>query len=190
MSTPDKQLDIFDEFAEPGSAELAAPAPKGQGLAAPGYSENTIRIRKIRYTHAAMIDVILANPAITQNELCEMFGVSVAWMSCVMGSDAFQTKLAERRSEIIDPEIILAFRDKLQGAADLSVTRVLEKLESSPKDSKFALEALKITTTALGFGARPTATVSVQNSFVVEAPGQRASAEDWAAAHRNPIDAE
>src|SRR2546421_725388 len=56
-------------------------------------------VRGLRYTHEAMVDMLIAEPWISQNELAARFGFSPSWISTVICSDAFQAKLAERRGE-------------------------------------------------------------------------------------------
>ena len=58
---------------------------------------------KIRYSHDGMIDMIVAEPWISQNELALRFGYTASWVSTIMTSDAFKAKLELRKDEIVDP---------------------------------------------------------------------------------------
>lgn len=160
--------------------------PKYQGLAAAkGYAQEEFsgnRIQKVRYTHEAMIDVILAEPTITQNELAVRFERSVGWISVVMGSDAFQGALAKRRDDVTDPFLIATIEERFRGLAQQSLQVISDKLEAT-KNADLALKALDISSKALGFGARAGQTNNVQNNFVVALPPKIAAAADWAAQH-------
>ena len=54
---------------------------------------------RIRYTHEGLIDMIIAEPWVSQNELAMRFGYTAPWISTVMTSDAFLAKLEERKAE-------------------------------------------------------------------------------------------
>jgi hypothetical protein len=134
---------------------------------------------KLRYTHDAMIDLILANPGIHQNHLAAEFGFSAAWVSRVICSDAFQKRLAERKDEVVDPLIVQNFEQRVQGLAAVSLEIVQEKLEST-RNGEFALKTLELTTKALGFGARDRNATNIQNNFVVHLPEKAEDANSWA----------
>ncbi|MEG7795892.1 hypothetical protein, partial [Listeria monocytogenes] len=70
---------------------------------------------KIRYSHTDMIDFIIANPGITQNDIAARYGYSVGWVSNVMASDAWQSAMAARRSEICDPVLVATVEERFKG---------------------------------------------------------------------------
>ena len=112
-------------------------------------------ITKVRYTHDAMIDLIISNPCISQNELAAQFGYSVSWISQVISSDAFQAKMAERTEELIDPVIKLSLEEKFRAMASRSMEILLEKLSKQTNlvPDNLVLRTLEVSTKALGFGA-------------------------------------
>lgn len=138
-------------------------------------------IATVKYSHDAMIDMIIANPAVKQGEIAKMFGYTEAWVSRIMNSDAFQGRLAERRKELIDPTIVATVDEKLRALASKSLDVVLDKL-SLIQDPNLAMKAVEITTKALGYGARQQ-NVAVQQNFVVALPGKATSTTDWMNAH-------
>jgi len=157
--------------------------PRYQGLAAEkGYDQSYSRVNKLRYSHEAMIDVIIAEPGIKQNELATKFGVSVPWISRIIGSDAFQASLAKRREELTDPFLVATIEERMQGVAMQSLDVIAEKLALPTITLDGAMKALDITSKALGFGAK-VQNQNVQNNFVVAMPDKAPSAETWAAAH-------
>ena len=160
---------------------------KYQGIAeAKGYKQGDEfsgnRLQRVHYSHEAMIEVILAEPTITQNELAKRFNRSTGWISIVMGSDAFQAALAKRRDDLMDPEFVASLEDRFRGLADQSLRIISEKLASSG-NVDLAVKGLEISSKALGFGARGPSTINQQNNYVVALPPKAASSEEWAANH-------
>jgi hypothetical protein len=111
-------------------------------------------LANMKYSHDAMVDVIVANPSIKQKELAAMFGRSDAWISVVMASDVFQMKLAERRQEIIDP----LMKEEIEARFKMVTRRSLEVLQeklnspSSVVDAGLALKAAELGMKGMGIG--------------------------------------
>lgn len=151
-----------------------------------GESKNGIV--KIRYSHDAMIDVILAEPTIRQNDLAAMFDRTPGWVSQVINSDAFQARLEERRGEIVDPAITATLKERLSAVADASLQKLLERVAAPVQlvTDDFMLQAAKFATTALGYGARaPTGASETQVNVgvVVHVPPKIDSAQSWVEMH-------
>jgi len=129
-------------------------------------------LERVRYTHDAMIDIVIAKPDVTQNTLAEYFGYSVGWISRIFCSDAFQARLAVRRGEVITPGLLSTFEERLKVLATVSLDLVLEKLEhrdpitGEGPDIGTIFKALEIGTKSLGYGARQT-NVAIQNNLTV-----------------------
>lgn len=150
-----------------------------------GTASAAMAIDRVKYSHDAMIDCIIATPGISQNDLAKHFGYSAPWVSRIINSDAFQARLASRKNDIVDPSLVLSVDERLRNLASRSLDIVMEKLDVS-KNPDTALRALEITTKALGYGARPT-NVAVQQNFVVAMPQKAESALDWAAKHAGGV---
>lgn len=140
-------------------------------------------IDRVKYSHDGMIDLILAKPGVSQNELAAHFGYTAAWVSRVVNSSAFQSRLAERKSEIVDPTIVMALEEKFEAAAHLSLDVLQEKLATT-RNPDLALKVGDLATKALGFGARH-ASVNVQQNFIVPMPEKAKSESEWATKHGN-----
>ena len=121
------------------------------------------RIDRVNYTHDAMIDLVLQNPMISQNELAAHFGYTPTWVSIIFNSDAFQARLAARKTEIIDPLVRGQVEEAIKGLVSRSVEILREKLDSPNTSSDLALEVFKASTRAAGYGAR-TGSVNVNVS--------------------------
>jgi hypothetical protein len=135
-------------------------------------------LSRVHYTHDAMIDLLIQNPKISQNDLAKTFGYSVAWVSRIMNSDAFNARLAERKSELVDPSILHTLEERFKALASTSMDILAEKLAAG-RNPDLALKALDLTTKALGYGARNTG-VNLQQNFVVAIPSKAASPQAWA----------
>jgi hypothetical protein len=122
------------------------------------------QVKKISYTHDAMIDQMIANPSISGDGLAAMFGYTPAWISTVRSSDNFKARLAERRKELIDPVIIERLEVQFEGVVRRSMEILQEKLSAPAKDvsDNLVLRALDVGTKALGYGAGQQAAVNVQ----------------------------
>lgn len=141
-------------------------------------------IARVKYSHDAMIDLIIANPSISQNAIAKHFGYTASWVSRVFNSDAFQARLAARKADLVDPTLVLSIEENLRAIANRSSVILLEKLETT-QNAEMAMKALDLTTRALGFGARQ-ANVAVQQNFVVALPAKATSAQAWADKHSAP----
>lgn len=119
-------------------------------------------IQKLRYSHAAMIEMICADPGIKQNELAQRFGKTASWISIIINSDAFQVKLHERMGETWG-ELTVSVQDQLKGMMVRSMEILREKLDkhSSVIPDQLALRTLELTSRAAGYGARDTTVVNV-----------------------------
>jgi len=117
--------------------------------------DHTRGIKTVSYTHEAMIDLILTEPSITAVELAEVFGYSAGWVSRVIASDAFRARLAERKSQLIDPMVAASLDERLRGVAIHSMAIIQDKLANSSEESaQFAMDALGLATVAMGHQKR------------------------------------
>lgn len=136
-------------------------------------------ISRVRYTHDAMIDLLISRPGVAQNEIAKYFGYTVGWVSRVVNSDAFQARLALRKEDITDPLLIQSFEERLKGLANQSLEIIQNKLDATANPD-LAIKALELSTKALGMGARPERATQVSNTFVVALPPKVENEGDWA----------
>jgi len=146
-----------------------------------GTESAALSIARVKYTHDSMVDLIIANPAISQGDLAKHFGYTQAWVSRVMNSDAFLARLAVRKNDIVDPALTLSIDEKLRALASKSLDIVMEKLTLT-QSADLGLKAMEIATKSLGYGARQQ-NLNVQQNFVVALPAKSQDADMWAASH-------
>lgn len=110
-------------------------------------------IAKVTYTHDAMVDVILQEPTVTSKELAELFGYSQAWVARIIASDAFQARLAERKSALIDPVIAQSVNTRMK-AVVIQATGIMQEKLDAEASASYAMEALGLASKALGLGGK------------------------------------
>jgi len=129
-------------------------------------------IQRVSYSHDAMIDIIIAKPDVTGDTLATHFGYSRGWVSRILCSDAFQARLAKRRTEIVNPTLVANFEERLKGLAARSLDVIMEKLDKVDEVTGLActataFKALELSAKSLGYGARQT-NVAIQNNLTVK----------------------
>jgi len=134
----DKEVESFGELPQ-----FRPPAERAPTMGA---------VAKVNYSHTDMIDYIIANPGITQNHLAARYGYSVGWVSNVMASDAWQSAMAARRSEICDPVLVATIEERFKGITLLSLERLKQKLEAPQVSDNVVLKAVELGAKAVGVG--------------------------------------
>lgn len=114
-----------------------------------GAPERSGQLVKVNYTHDAMIDLILQEPTVRVKELAELFSYSPAWVSRILASDSFQARLAQRKSDLIDPLIAQSLNERMTGVVIQATEIISEKLEAE-ESASYAIDALGIAASALG----------------------------------------
>lgn len=111
-------------------------------------------IQKVRYTHDAMIDLIIADPSIHQNHLAKIFGYTASFVSIICCSDSFKERLAMRKAELSDPIILASVRERFEALTVRSL-EVLQEQLSAPAaaiNPDVALKAAALGAKAMGIG--------------------------------------
>ena len=96
-------------------------------------------IKKVSFTHEALILWMLENPHRPLRDCAEYFGYTQAWLSTVIHSDAFQEQLRKRQQEFA----ILTgvdIRNKLMTATNIAIDGLTKHLEKT-EDPEFLLDA-------------------------------------------------
>jgi len=143
-------------------------------------------ITKLSYTHDAMIDLIIANPAASMRQIAHQFGYTETWCSRVVSSDAFQARLKERKAELVNPVLIDTLENKFEALIHQSMEVVQEQLQNS-RDPELAMKAMEVAAKAKGFGARNVGNAVQVNNYVAMMPQPEQSVDSWSAKHA-PVD--
>ena len=99
----------------------------------------------VKYVHLEIMDAIIAKPAIKNVELSEMFGFSPQWISCLVHSDSFKARLAQRKLDLADPHLIQTVNERIKSTALRSLDIINRKLDAN-ESASLALETLGLTT--------------------------------------------
>lgn len=140
--------------------------------------------QKVRPGHDAIVDAVLANPKATAVQVAASTGYSVEYCRVLMRSDAFQERLAERRGELVDPELRLRIETRLDVVAGAALDEALARLESGRASENFIARMSDVVLKAKGLGARVAEDRGPQ--VVVVVPGKSATPLEWIAEHRPP----
>jgi len=171
MTTPPPTSDATSPAIAGGEAaididaELAKLAATGGGDRFNGNQGEKLRgdiINRVRYTHEALIDFIVANPTAKLPVVAAQFGLHPVTVRRLMTSDIFREKLAERRLELVDPAIMARLEDHFEAVALRSLEVLQEKLAlpASMVSESLALKAAELGAKALsvgGFSSKPSA---------------------------------
>lgn len=143
LDEPSQQAVMSAEEAGMFSGLIKSPAPSERQP-----------IKSLNYSHDGMIDLIVANPGITQNEIARQLGYSVSWISQVINSDAFQSRLADRKTELVDPIITATLDRQFEGILSRSLELTRERLAAETVSDNFILRSAELSSRALGYGAK------------------------------------
>lgn len=131
---------LAQELIDAGKGEVAVPA-----CASP----------TARYSHAAMVQLMIDHPEYTHGQLAMAFGRPPSWMSTVLASEQFQSVLDTRRHEVADPSLTATMEERFRALALRATTVLQEKLNSPGVNDLVVLKAAEIGVKALGLGQRP-----------------------------------
>jgi hypothetical protein len=147
---PATPTDVAELEGDPLGARAAAVAFALESLE----TKDGPTIQRVRYTHDAMIDLIIARPEIHQNQLAKIFGFTPAWVSIVVNSDAFKVRLEQRKEELVDPTIRTTLQERFTAVTARSLEVLQEKLskDASAIPDNLVLKAVELGSKALGLG--------------------------------------
>lgn len=112
---PPQMLEDIPPTSLPASANYAPTVSAGAA------------IKRVRYWHEYVIDLMLTNPELNQNQIAAMLGKTPAWLSRVVNSDMFQMAKAQRRADH-NSGIHASIVDKLESLADLALDAMTERV--------------------------------------------------------------
>ena len=126
-----------------------------------------------------IIDYIIVNPGVSRKQIAQEFGRSDGWVLALMSSDSFQAQLDARKDELLDPLLRQTLEEQFGVMARLSSEIITEKLLKQ-RDTDLALQALTLSSKALGYGAQPKGG-QTSVSFVVQMPPAVKDVSAWEA---------
>lgn len=114
-------------------------------------SKKIVRVGSI---HDAMIDYLIQNPGVKGIQIAKKFGYTASWVSCIMNSDEFKTKLDARRTELVDPVLRMTLEERIKTVTMRALEVLGEKLSAETCDipDSVVLKALELGAKGLGIG--------------------------------------
>ncbi|MFM6926976.1 MAG: hypothetical protein ACKOX6_00840 [Bdellovibrio sp.] len=133
------------------------------------------QLMNVSHVHDAIMNWMIANPQRSLRECAQAFGYTQSWLSTMIHSNLFQARLKEKQ-EAHFSGLSATLNEKLTVGADIGVTKLIEKLETS-EDPKFIKETTTMMLDKLGFGAatrvagaQQVNAGNVQNNFYMASP--------------------
>lgn len=133
-------------------------------------------IKKVSYTHEALILWLIENPHKMQRDAALYFEVTEGWLSKVMHSDAFQLMYRQRQDEVASI-VMNSIPAKLNAATSIALDKLTDKLEKT-ENGEFILDSAEALLKASGYapaGQRTPAPASVgnqqNNTFIISGDG-------------------
>lgn len=141
------------------------------------------QLARLSITHDAIMDWLLANPGKGQMGACAAhFGFTQAWLSSMVWSDAFQAKLADRKEELFNLNVV-PIRDQMNGVVQRTLDRLGEKVEVV-QDPKVLVDVADKLLHRLGYAPKvdqnPGVQNNTQNNFYAVSPELLAAAREKA----------
>lgn len=132
-----------------------------------------VQVKTLSVRHDAIMDYMLANPVEQLGTVAQNFGVSAAWLSVIIHSDAFQRQLADKK-DVLFGAAVVSVREKLNGVAAYALDKLAQSLEhaSPASDKDFIASTTDSVLKNLGYGPKSVpgfapGNVEQQNIFVV-----------------------
>lgn len=153
--------------------------PKPYNYDSPEKGQQANALKKVSFTHLDLIDTIIANPAITHEELSIRYGYSRPWISRMLASDAIRVKFAERRAEIVDPGVLAETEERFRGLLNRSLDLLMEKIENT-NNLDSLVKIVEVTSRAAGYGVAKNVVNNDNRKFVVALPEKAPDSQSWA----------
>ncbi len=120
-------------------------------------------INKMGVKHSAILDYILLHEGkCSGRELCEHFGMTQAWISCIVNSDAFKAELAARKEQM-NGMVMFTLNDRINGLAAQSMEKLGQLIEVS-NDPDFMLDVADKMLKNAGYGKPAGPAVTINNN--------------------------
>lgn len=126
-------------------------------------------IKFLSISHEAIMDYLMGHPSVRLGDVAAHFGYSAGWLSQIIHSDIFQTRLKEK-TDIAFHHTVLPLREKMQAAASMAMDKIIENLPNEP-DLRTVSSVAEGMLDRLGFSSKPITpggnlTINQQNNFV------------------------
>ena len=122
--------------------------------------DGTPGVQRVSTKHVEIMNYMLLNPTHKLADVARHFGLTQPWLSCIIHSEAFQARLAEKQGEIFNGTV-LPVKEKIAALAHQALDQIADRMPMM-KDETVAAIA-DSTLDRLGFGSK---------ALAPQAPGQ------------------
>lgn len=121
------------------------------------------QIAKVNWRHEQIVDWMLANPKARQSECADEFGVTEAWLSTIINSDAF-IEYRARRYALHQKMLSESTIERVEGLAQLGVEVLSARIEAERESIPLGIvkESADMALKACGFGAKTAGGAAVE----------------------------
>jgi len=114
-------------------------------------------VQRLSAAHVALADALIADPSVSHIELAARFEYTAGWIGQVLASEAFQSTLAARRRELVDPALKASIEQQIGGVMQRALEIIREQLAkpSAEVPAAVALRAFEVSSKAAGYGSGP-----------------------------------
>lgn len=106
-------------------------------------------LKSISPKHDQIMSWLIANAGAPMSLCAREYGVTQSWLSCIVHSDLFQSKLKERQ-DLAFSEVAISVKDRITALAHESLERLSEKIIVE-QDVEKITNVAEMTIKALGF---------------------------------------
>lgn len=146
-----------------------------------------VQVLRLSHKHQEILHYMIANPAEKLGDVALRYGVTPAWLSTLVHSDAFQEELRKKQDEVFHPAMV-GVHDRLTGVAHLLIDKMEEMVENNKFTPGQVLEASDSVLDRLGYGTKgagaPAGGVTINNYASVPAGAVAQARERWMTAQR------
>lgn len=142
---------------------------------------------KIKHIHERIIELMLSSShKMTYAQIAQVTGYTEQGISFIMNSDAFRVRMAERRSELIDPLVAKNFDEVLSELGDLAAREMMARIQRKQVTNKELIDTINASSKAAAYGGGAQTPAS---QVVVFVPARAKTAQEWAAEAARTVDA-
>lgn len=110
---------------------------------------NVVQLKRLSHRHEAIMDFLLANPQMKLAQVAEYFKVTGPWLSTVIHSDLFRTRMAHRR-EAMEGVQHMRISQKLLDIAEDGLGAMHDVVQDTEIDPKTKLDITRTSLEAIG----------------------------------------
>jgi hypothetical protein len=122
-------------------------------------------IQQVSHRHEAIMNYMLANPTAPMSSVAREFGVTQPWLSCIVHSHAFKTRLRAKQDELFG-NIGATITEKLEAVAHIALDNLLDHVSASNAGPAMSLDVADKVLHRLGYAPSKVAQPTQSNTQI------------------------